>query len=261
MGVLNVTPDSFSDGGAFLNVDQAVSAGLQMMEDGADLIDVGGESTRPGATPVPADEELRRIIPAITELAARGVPISVDTRKAAVARGALAAGAFLVNDVSAMREPEMAGVIASSDAWVCLMHMQGEPETMQKAPHYNNVVGEVCAFLCERARVAELAGIVREKIWLDPGIGFGKTDDHNFTLLKHLDKLVASGYPVVLGVSRKGFLGRLAAGDKPLAVAERLPAALAIQSRAQLAGVRVIRTHDVRATGLTIRATTQMISD
>jgi dihydropteroate synthase len=251
MGVLNVTPDSFSDGGRYLAVDAAIGAGLQMMADGADLIDVGGESTRPGAEPVPADEELDRIYPVVTGLVRANVPVSIDTMKASVAHAAVEAGAVVVNDISAMGDPEMLDVIKQSDVSVCLMHMQGAPQTMQNAPRYGDVVSEVVHFLTLAAKRLELSGVSSERIWIDPGIGFGKTDSHNLELLGNLYRLVATKHPVLIGISRKGFLGRVLGGVPQL---ERLPAALALQSLAQEAGVRVIRTHEVVETRRAIEA-------
>lgn len=247
MGILNVTPDSFSDGGQFGSAEAAVDAALRMREEGADLIDVGGESTRPGAEEVPVDEELRRVVPVVEALASRGVPVSVDTRKAAVAKAALEAGAAVVNDVTALGDPEMAAVCAAHGVPVVLMHMQGTPQTMQRNPEYHDVVSEVCAFLVERAHLAEAAGIHR--VWIDPGIGFGKTTQHNLRLLRHLDALVGTGYPVLLGVSRKAFIGRIAGGEAtPAPVHERLEGTLAAQAWGQGVGVRMIRAHDVLVT-------------
>lgn len=246
MGILNVTPDSFSDGGQFATAQSAVDAALRMRDEGADLIDVGGESTRPGAEEVPAEDELRRVLPVVEALAQRGVPVSIDTRKAIVARAALEAGAAVVNDVTALGDPDMAPVCASFGVPVVLMHMQGTPQTMQRNPQYGDVVAEVCAFLTQQAHVAEAAGI--HQIWLDPGIGFGKTTAHNLALLRHLDALVATGYPVLLGVSRKAFIGRIVGGEAtPAPVHERQEGTLAVQTLAQAAGVRMIRAHDVLA--------------
>ena len=207
MGILNVTPDSFSDGGAFLDADAAVAHGVALAAEGADVVDVGGESTRPGSDPVSEHEELARVVPVIERLAQRiAAPLSIDTRKAGVAREALRAGAGFVNDVTALADPGMSEVVAAARVPVCLMHMQGEPKTMQRDPHYTDVVGKVCRFLAERAERAERAGIPRELICVDPGIGFGKTAEHNLTLIRHLDAVVALGYPVLVGVSRKRFL-------------------------------------------------------
>jgi dihydropteroate synthase len=245
MGIVNVTPDSFSDGGLFLHADAAVEHGRRLAAEGADILDVGGESTRPGAEPVAAGEEIERVVPVIERLAAgAGAPrISIDTSKAAVAREALGAGASIVNDVSAFRfDPEMAGVVADTGAGCCLMHMLGEPRTMQRDPRYEDVVGEVRAFLEERLAFAVAEGVAEERVWLDPGIGFGKTVEHNLELLRRLDEIVAIGRPVVVGTSRKSFLGKLA-GDRD--EAERLPGTIATNVLALERGASVFRVHDV----------------
>lgn len=241
MGILNVTPDSFSDGGEHFGLEAAISRGLAMMEEGADLIDVGGESTRPGAEPVSLEEELRRTIPVVSALAKAGVPVSIDTMKPAVAKDALDAGAFMINDVSGLRNPAMLELVRREKPTVCIMHMRGEPQTMQVEPVYTDVVGEVKSYLLERALQTDLP---KEKIWLDPGIGFGKTVEHNLTLIRNLDQLVETGYPVLIGVSRKGFIGKVLGADSP---EDRLEGTLATQVVAQLKGARVIRTHDVKA--------------
>ena len=244
MGVLNVTPDSFSDGGRFASPADAVAHGRRLASEGAALVDVGGESTRPGAAPVDADEELRRVLPVLEGLA--GMPLSIDTSKAAVARRALEAGAELVNDVTALRgDPELAGVIAETGAYVCLMHMQGEPRTMQAAPQYDDVAAEVFAFLEERVAFATDAGIAEERICVDPGIGFGKTPDQNLELIRRLDVLSELGRPVVVGFSRKSTLAR-AVGDqgKVGSLAASLGAAVAAFER----GAWMLRAHDVRET-------------
>ncbi len=248
MGVLNVTPDSFSDGGKYATLDAALARAEAMMSEGADIIDVGGESTRPGAEPVLLAEELRRAIPVVETLAERGIPVSIDTRKAEVARQAVRAGARMVNDVSALGDPEMLPYLATKEVSVCLMHMKGTPETMQLNPAYADVVKEVQAALLAAARRAEGAGVTRERIWLDPGFGFGKSVRHNMALLAHLPELVAMGYPILLGVSRKSTLGRLLGKAEPAPIEARQPAALAFQAVAQAAGVRMIRTHDVAET-------------
>jgi dihydropteroate synthase len=235
MGVLNVTPDSFSDGGRWLDPDAAVAHGLRMVAEGADVIDVGGESTRPGAEPVPADEELRRVLPVVEALAAH-VRVSIDTRKPEVAEAAIEAGATLVNDVSASLAPVAA---AAGVGWVA-MHMQGEPRTMQQAPAYDDVVAEVRAFLVERA---SSSGV--DDVWIDPGIGFGKTLEHNLTLLRHLGELVATGYPVVVGTSRKAFLGRLTGGAE---VDDRVEASVATAAWSLSQGAAMVRVHDVAPT-------------
>jgi dihydropteroate synthase len=243
--VINVTPDSFSDGGRYLDAEAAVAHGLQLEAEGATLLDVGGESTRPGAAPVPEAEELRRVIPVIEGLIGSGskAQVSIDTSKAGVAVRALAAGASLVNDVTALRgDPKMAGVVADAGADCCLMHMLGDPRTMQRDPHYDDVVGEVKAFLEERTAFAVRAGIALERILLDPGIGFGKTVAHNLELLRRLDELVALGRPVVIGTSRKSFLGRLTGREAP---DERVAATIATNVIAYERGARVFRVHDV----------------
>ena len=249
MGILNVTPDSFSDGGLYLSPDTAVDAGLRMLDEGADILDIGGESTRPGAAPVPLDEELRRVLPVGEALARRGAVVSIDTMKAQVAREALAAGAQIVNDVTALEDEQMVRECAEGGATVCLMHMQGRPGTMQQNPEYADVVREVREFLVARAAAVEAAGIDGKRIWIDPGIGFGKTDAHNFALLRNLAGLVQAGYPVLIGVSRKGFIGRalgsLRGRGMALPVQDRLEGTLARQVAAQLAGVSAIRCHDV----------------
>jgi dihydropteroate synthase len=245
MGIVNVTPDSFSDGGQFRSAAAAVAHGLRLVEQGADLLDVGGESTRPGAEPVPLDEELRRVLPVVGGLLARtGVPLSVDTSKAEVARACLRAGAQVVNDVTALRgDPDMAAVVRDAGAGVVLMHMQGTPATMQQAPHYDDVVAEVAAFLQERLHAAADLGIAAARVVLDPGIGFGKTRDHNLQLLGRLADLQNLGRPVCLGVSRKGFFGRLLQGRPPEG---RLAASLAAACHAVTRrAAQILRVHDV----------------
>ncbi|MFL5920713.1 MAG: dihydropteroate synthase [Gaiellaceae bacterium] len=244
MGVVNVTPDSFSDGGVNLDPADAVASARRMFADGAAIVDVGGESTRPGAEAVSVEEELRRVVPVLEALQGE-VPVSIDTSKAEVARRALELGTELVNDVTALRgDPGLAGVVAESDAYLCLMHMQGEPRTMQLDPRYEDVVSEVAAFLEERLRAAVAAGVAEERICLDPGIGFGKTVEHNFELIRRLDELVALGRPVVIGISRKSSLGKLL-GDpdaKTGSVAASVGAAVAAYER----GATILRVHDVR---------------
>jgi dihydropteroate synthase len=244
MGVLNVTPDSFSDGGRFRSVADAVSHGRRLFDEGAAIVDVGGESTRPGAAPVSADDELARVLSVIEGLA--GIPLSVDTSKAAVARRALESGVELVNDVTALRgDAEMAGVVAEHDAYVCLMHMQGEPRTMQSAPVYDDVVGEVVAFLEQRVAFAVSQGIAEERICVDPGIGFGKTPDHNLELVRRLDAVAALGRPVVVGFSRKSTLARVLGEEGPQGTAAAsVGAAVAAFER----GAWMLRVHDVRET-------------
>jgi dihydropteroate synthase len=246
MGIVNVTPDSFSDGGVHFDTEVAITAALRMVEDGADLVDVGGESTRPGSEGVSIEEELRRTVPVVRVLAERGVAVSIDTCKAEVAEAGLDAGAVVVNDVTAFSDPRMASLCASAGCQVCLMHMQGTPRTMQANPTYVDVVAEVHDFLLTKAREAEQAGIARERIWIDPGIGFGKNLEHNLSLLKHIDTFVATGYAVLIGVSRKSFLGRLADPKNPLPADQRLPGTLAAQAIAQIAGAKIIRAHDIR---------------
>ncbi len=245
MGIVNVTPDSFSDGGRFIAADAAIEHGRELLAEGAHILDIGGESTRPGAEPVAAQEELERVEPVLAGLSgAKGAQISIDTSKLAVAERALALGASIVNDVSAFRaEPELAGLLADSGAECCLMHMLGEPRTMQEDPRYEDVVDDVKAFLLERLRFAVGEGIAEERIMLDPGIGFGKTAAHNLELLRRLGEIVALGRPVVIGTSRKGFLGSLAPGAPgPL---QRLPGTIATNVLALERGARVFRVHDV----------------
>ncbi len=251
MGVVNVTPDSFSDGGLFLDAQTAVAHGRELVAQGADILDIGGESTRPGAEPVGETEELRRVLPVIEGLAAGAdAQISIDTSKASVARAALAAGASIVNDVSALRaDPAMAAVVAESGAQCCLMHMRGEPRTMQSDPRYGDVVDDVRAFLEERLTFAVREGVAEQRILLDPGIGFGKTLAHNLELLARLEELTTLGRPLVVGTSRKSFLGRLLAdaqgSEEPVAVAQRLPGTLASSVMAYERGASVLRVHDV----------------
>jgi dihydropteroate synthase len=245
MGVLNVTPDSFSDGGLYFDHDAALARALELVEQGADIVDVGGESTRPGAEPVAEEEELRRVVPVVEGLAAQGsgTRISIDTTKAAVARAALQAGAEIVNDVSALRlSPDMAGVVAEAGCDCILMHMLGEPRTMQREPRYDDVAAEVKAFLEERLAFAVAQGIDEGRVWLDPGIGFGKTVEHNLELLRRLDEIVAIGRPVVVGTSRKSFLGKLTGGRGE---SERLAGTVATNVMAFERGARVFRVHDV----------------
>jgi len=242
MGVVNVTPDSFSDGGAWLDPAAAISHGHELAREGADILDIGGESTRPGAEPVGAGEELRRVVPVLAGLADAGPRLSIDTSKALVAEAAIAAGATIVNDVTALRgDPDMAALLATQHCDVCLMHMLGEPRTMQRDPRYDDVVDDVRAFLSERVEHAVGQGIAEERIWLDPGIGFGKTLEHNLELLRRLHELVALGRPLVVGTSRKSFLGAIT-GRGPL---ERVPATIATNVLALAAGARVFRVHDV----------------
>jgi dihydropteroate synthase len=243
MGVLNVTPDSFSDGGRYFDHDAAVAHGLELLRQGAAIVDVGGESTRPGAEPVTEEEERRRVVPVVERLAAEGARISIDTSKAPVASAALAAGARLVNDVTAFRSSsEMAAVVAEAGCDCVLMHMLGEPRTMQSDPRYEDVVAEVRAFLEERLAFAVDHGVAEERVWLDPGIGFGKTVEHNLELLRRLDEIVAIGRPVVVGTSRKSFLGKLTGGKDE---DERLAGTVATNVIAFERGASVFRVHDV----------------
>jgi dihydropteroate synthase len=244
MGVVNVTPDSFSDGGLYFDAGAAIAHGLELVAEGADVLDIGGESTRPGAQPVDARAELDRVLPVIEGLRERGTSarISIDTSKAAVAAAALDAGAALVNDVTALRgDPAMAELVAARNVPCCLMHMLGDPRTMQVDPHYDDVVSDIKAFLEERIAFAVAAGIAEERILVDPGIGFGKTVEHNLELLARLDELVALGRPVVIGTSRKSFLGRVTGRS----VDERLAATVATNVLAYERGARVFRVHDV----------------
>jgi dihydropteroate synthase len=245
MGVVNVTPDSFSDGGRYLETDQAVAHGRELVAAGADLLDIGGESTRPGADPVALDEELRRVIPVVEALAADGaVPVSIDTSKAAVAAAALRAGATIVNDVTAgLADPDLLGVVADAGAGLVLMHMQGEPRTMQRAPHYDDVTREVGEFLVARLDAARAAGVRSDALIADPGIGFGKTVAHNLELLARLAEFEAAvGVPVVVGASRKTFLGGLTGASSPV---DRDDATLATTVWSFTQGARIVRVHDV----------------
>ena len=244
MGIVNVTPDSFSDGGVNLRPENATSTARRMVGEGAAIVDIGGESTRPGAEPVSAEEELGRVLPVLEAIAAE-LPVSIDTAKAEVARRAVALGAELVNDVTALRgDPELAGVVAESSSYLCLMHMLGEPRTMQQAPRYEDVVSEVKRFLEERLRFAVAEGIAEENICLDPGIGFGKTVEHNFELIRRLDELVALGRPIVVGFSRKSSLGKIL-GDRDARTGP-LSASLAAAVTAYERGAAILRVHDVR---------------
>jgi dihydropteroate synthase len=244
MGIVNVTPDSFSDGGVNFRSADAVATARRMVADGAAIVDVGGESTRPGSDPVPLDEELRRVVP-VLEAIARELPVSIDTAKADVARRAVGLGAELVNDVTALRgDPELAGVVAESGAYLCLMHMLGEPRTMQRNPRYDDVVSEVKSFLEQRLRLAVAEGIAEENVCLDPGIGFGKTVEHNFELIRRLDELAALGRPIVVGFSRKSSLGKIL-GDAD-AKTGPLSASIAAAVAAYERGATILRVHDVR---------------
>jgi dihydropteroate synthase len=243
MGILNVTPDSFSDGGSYADSDAAIAAGMRMLEDGAAIVDVGGESTRPGSDPVSAEEELARVLPAVRALAEAGACVSIDTRHAAVAAKALTAGASILNDVSGFTDPEMVRTAVGSDAGLIVMHMLGEPKTMQAAPEYDDVVAEVSGFLSARARELVEAGVAPDRIAVDPGIGFGKTTAHNLELLRHLGEL--GRWPVVVGVSRKRFIGEITGVAEPR---DRLAGSLAAALFASERGALVVRVHDVAAT-------------
>lgn len=243
MGIVNTTPDSFSDGGNWVDAQAAIRHALKLQEEGADILDVGGESTRPGAEAVPADEEIRRVLPVIEALAGRGCVVSVDTMKPEVMRAALDAGAAMVNDVMALRAPGALQAVAASNAAVCLMHMQGEPQSMQQAPRYADVVEEVTLFLQGRVRACTAAGIGRERLVVDPGFGFGKTLQHNLSLLKHLNRLAETGVPIMAGLSRKSMLGTLT-GRK---VEAREFAGVAAHLAAVARGARLVRVHNVAA--------------
>jgi dihydropteroate synthase len=251
MGILNVTPDSFYDGGRRLEPGKAFTDALAMAKAGADIIDIGGESTRPGAEPVPVDEELKRVVPLIRALRREtSIPISVDTYKSAVARNALDAGADILNDISALRfDPEMASLAAAEKVPIVLMHMQGEPRSMQKAPRYHDVVSEVCGFLTGRTEFAVAQGIDKENIIIDPGIGFGKSLEHNLALLRGLPALAALGQPLLVGASRKAFIGKILDADPE----QRLEGSLAVAVAAVLSGANIIRAHDVKETRQAVR--------
>ena len=244
MGIVNVTPDSFSDGGKYASTESAVAHALQLIAEGADILDIGGESTRPGAAPVPLEEELRRVIPVIEALNKAGVPLSIDTYKPEVMRAAIQAGADIVNDVCALREKGALEIVAASNAGVCLMHMQGVPQTMQMNPSYADVVAEVKQFLKDRADACLAVGVVGERILLDPGFGFGKTTSHNVALIQHLDSLKDLGFPLLVGLSRKSVLGSIAGGDEQ----QRLHAGLAASVISVMKGAKIVRVHDVKAT-------------
>jgi dihydropteroate synthase len=249
MGVLNVTPDSFSDGGRHLEPRAAIASARRMLDEGADLIDVGAESTRPGAAPVPADQQWRRLAPVLEALTGLGAALSVDTTRAEVARRALAVGAHAINDISALGDPEMGPVAAAAGAGVVLMHMRGTPATMQEDPRYQDAVAEIRDWLAERVRAARAAGITLERIAVDPGIGFGKTADHNLALIAGLDAFAALGRPVLVGLSRKRFIGAVLDRD----VDGRLEGGLAAAAIAVFQGATIVRTHDVRETVQAVR--------
>jgi len=256
MGIVNVTPDSFSDGGQYSSTEKAVDHALQLVEEGADILDIGGESTRPGATPVSLEDELARVLPVIEQLAQRTtVPLSIDTYKPQVMRAAIAAGADIVNDVRALQEPGALEIVADSRAGVCLMHMQGTPQTMQQDPHYDDVVAEVNAFLAARLAAAEAAGIARERVVLDPGFGFGKKTQHNLQLLQEIGQTLALGRPLLVGLSRKSVLGQITGGD----VNARLHASLAASVISVMKGARIVRVHDVKATADALKVTAAVL--
>ena len=243
MGVLNVTPDSFSDGGRFLDTDKAIEHGLKMAAEGAAIIDMGAESTRPGAKSVTVDEQIRRVVPVIEALCKRiKIPISIDTNRSKVADAALQAGAAIINDITALSDERMGELAANKKVPVILMHMQGTPATMQVEPKYEDVVGEVLQFLLERAQRAEQFGIPKERIFIDPGIGFGKTLEHNLELLKNIDKFVSTGYRVLVGASRKSFIGKITNKEKP---SDRIFGTAASVSLCVAAGVSIVRVHDI----------------
>ncbi|MHB1461251.1 MAG: dihydropteroate synthase [Armatimonadota bacterium] len=242
MGIMNVTPDSFSDGGRFLRHDNAVHRGLELIQQGVDLIDVGGESTRPGSLPIMEEAEIKRVLPVVKTLVTKA-PVSIDTTKAAVAAMVLEAGAFLVNDVSGLTaDPDMPRVIAEHDAHCCIMHAKGEPRTMQINPHYDDLIGEICDFLERQIEVALKAGVKQHKIWIDPGIGFGKTVEHNLQIIRELDQFKRFGMPILLGASRKSFIGAVLNGAPPL---ERVDGTIAACIIGMMNGANVLRVHDV----------------
>jgi len=246
MGVVNVTPDSFSDGGDFLNSDAAIRHGLSLVDDGADILDVGGESTRPGAQPVSAKQEIARVVPVIMGLAEAGVPISIDSRNALVLQAALHAGAAIINDVSALsHDPASMDVAAAGEGPIILMHASGTPQTMQDAPHYDDVVADVLAYLASRIEACVAAGIAKSRLIVDPGIGFGKTLAHNLSLLAHLDALHALGCPILLGASRKRFIGDVSGAQAPK---DRMPGSIAAALAGIDQGVHILRVHDVAQT-------------
>jgi dihydropteroate synthase len=245
MGIVNVTPDSFSDGGRFYSSSAAIEHACRLLEEGADMLDVGGESSRPGALSVSVEEELRRVMPIVEALQGRNVPVSVDTCKAEVMRAAIGAGAAMVNDINALQGEGALEVVANSNAAVCLMHKQGTPQTMQLAPRYEDVVADVMAFLQARMTAAEAAGIGRERLVVDPGFGFGKAQEHNIALLRQLDRFRALDVPVLAGLSRKSFLGRIAGIE---AAEERVCASVAAAILAVQRGAKIVRVHDVKAT-------------
>jgi dihydropteroate synthase len=253
MGVLNVTTDSFSDGGQFFEPEKAIEHGLKMAADGAAIIDIGGESTRPGSEPVSPEQQIKRVVPVIKALSKKiTVPISIDTYSIEVAKAALDAGAAMINDITALSDERMGQLAAKQQVPVVLMHMQGTPQTMQIEPKYDDVVGEVRQFLLERAERAEQFGILKERIFIDPGIGFGKTLEHNILLLRNIDKFIATGYRVLVGTSRKSFIGKLTGKENP---AERIFGTAATVALCVTAGVSIVRVHDVAEMADVIKVT------
>lgn len=244
MGIVNVTPDSFSDGGRYLAADAAIAHARQLAEEGADILDIGGESTRPGARPLPLDEEMQRILPVLDGLRDLDVPLSVDTRKPDVMRTAVAHGAAMINDIQALGSSEALDAVRASDCAVCLMHMQGDPQTMQAAPHYEDVVAQVRDFLAQRVQACEAAGIARQRIVIDPGFGFGKNHGHNLHLLRALATFTDLGVPVLAGLSRKSLLGKITGRSAP----DRLAGSVALALLAVQRGAAIVRVHDVAAT-------------
>lgn len=259
MGIVNVTPDSFSDGGKYVSTDQAVEHAMHLIAEGADILDIGGESTRPGATPVSLQEELDRVLPVIEKLSrVSDVPLSIDTYKPEVMRAAILAGVDIVNDIRALQEPGALEIVAQSNVGVCLMHMQGHPQTMQINPQYNDVVLEVKSFLSVRMAAAEKAGIEKNRIVLDPGFGFGKRTLHNIALLKDLQSLTELGRPLLVGLSRKSVLGQIMGADS---VYERQYASLSASVIAVMNGARIVRVHDVKATADALKVVSAVLSD
>ena len=256
MGILNVTPDSFSDGGHYSQTDIAVKQAYKFIEEGADIIDIGGESTRPNAEPVSLQEELDRVIPVIESLASKiDIPISIDTYKPAVMRAAMAAGASIVNDVKALQEAGAIEAVANADVAVCLMHMQGEPRNMQDDPHYDDVVEDVVTFLLDRVAICEQAGIQKNRLLIDPGFGFGKTRMHNITLIQQLNTLVNTGYPVLVGLSRKSVLGQITGND----IDARLYVSVSAAVVSAINGAKILRVHDVKATVEALKVVTAIL--
>ena len=258
MGVVNVTPDSFSDGGLFRDSHAAIEYAISLKQQGADIVDIGGESTRPGSLPVSAEEERARVIPVITELARQGVPVSVDTLKSSVMAESIEAGACLINDISGLSDVHAIDVISSSRVGVCVMHMQGTPRTMQDEPSYKNVLEEVCSFLRSRAESLIEAGVGSSRIILDPGFGFGKTDEHNIELLRNIEKIADLGFPVLSGLSRKSMLGRITGKDDPK---DRIGASISAALLAVANGTSIIRVHDVAETHDALKVWVKLSSD